>query len=41
MSVMQVDDAVWRSALALAEGDARRIEVVDEHTVVVRNRRVR
>jgi hypothetical protein len=32
---------VWTHALGLATGDARRIQVLDERTVVVHNARVR
>lgn len=32
---------VWREALRLADGDARRIEVADDGTVTITNHRVR
>ncbi len=35
------DPAVWREALRAADGDARRIEVLADGSVVVRNHRVR
>jgi hypothetical protein len=36
-----VHPMVWKHALAAADGDARRIEIIDETNVTVHNRRVR
>ncbi len=41
LTVLRVHPMVWKHALAAAEGDARRIEIIDESTVTVHNRRVR
>jgi hypothetical protein len=41
LSVLKVNPMVWRHALAAADGDARRIEIIDETNVTVHNRRVR
>lgn len=41
VSTTKVDPQVWRAALEKAAGDARRLEVVDEQTVIVQNRRVK
>lgn len=39
--VRRPDARVWRQALRLAGGDARRLEVLADNSVVVRNSRVR
>lgn len=39
--VRRPDPAVWREALRIAAGDARRIEVLSDGSVVVHNERVR
>ncbi|MGI8577625.1 MAG: hypothetical protein ACR2KG_06840 [Nocardioidaceae bacterium] len=39
--VQRVDPLVWQQALALADGDARRIQVIDDRTVKVQNQRIR
>jgi hypothetical protein len=36
--VRRPDPTVWRRALRLADGDARRLEVLADGTVVVRNK---
>lgn len=41
VSVVQVDPSVWKHALEAADGDARRIEIIDERNVKVHNQRVR
>jgi hypothetical protein len=41
LTVLKVHPMVWRHALAAADGDARRIEIIDETNVTVHNRRVR
>lgn len=41
LAVLRVHPGVWKHALAAADGDARRIEIVDESNVTVHNRRVR
>jgi hypothetical protein len=41
VTVQRVHFPVWDRALGLAAGDARRIQVIDERTVVVHNTRVR
>jgi hypothetical protein len=41
LMVLKVNPKVWRHALAAADGDARRIEIIDETNVTVHNRRVR
>jgi len=41
LTVLRVHPMVWKRALAAADGDARRIEIVDEYNVTVHNRRVR
>ena len=41
ITVRRPDAEVWRRALRLAGGDARRIEVLADNSVVVRNERVR
>lgn len=37
VSVIRPDPAVWRRALDLADGDARRLSVAADGTVLVRN----
>ncbi len=39
--VVQVNPLVWRRAMELADGDARRIEIIDPTRVTVHNKRVR
>lgn len=41
LTVLRVHPMVWKHALAAADGDARRIEIIDESSVTVHNRRVR
>jgi hypothetical protein len=41
LAVLRVNPKVWKHALAAADGDARRIEIIDESNVKVHNRRVR
>lgn len=41
LAVLRVHPLVWKHALAAADGDARRIEIIDESNVKVHNRRVR
>jgi hypothetical protein len=41
LTVLRVHPMVWKRALAAADGDARRIEIIDETNVKVHNRRVR
>jgi len=41
VTVLRVHPMVWKHALAAADGDARRIEIIDESNVTVHNRRVR
>lgn len=41
VTVRRPDPEVWRQALSLADGDARRIEIRQDGTVVVRNQKVR
>ncbi len=41
ISMRRPDAEVWRQALRAAGGDARRIEVLADGSVVVRNHRVR
>jgi len=41
LAVLRVHPMVWKRALAAADGDARRIEIIDESNVKVHNRRVR
>lgn len=41
VTILRVHPLVWRRALHLADGDARRIEVLHEQAVVVRNRAAR
>jgi len=41
VSVVRVDPLVWKQALASADGDARRIEIIDERNVKVHNQRIR
>jgi hypothetical protein len=41
LMVLRVHPMVWKHALAAADGDARRIEIIDESNVKVHNRRVR
>lgn len=41
VSVVRVDPLVWKRALAAADGDARRIEIIDERNVTVHNQRIR
>jgi hypothetical protein len=36
--VFTVDRQVWREAIRLAHGSVRRIEIIDNHTVIVHNR---
>ena len=37
VKVTAVEPAAWETALQLADGDKRRLRVVDERTVLVRN----
>lgn len=41
LAVLRVNPMVWKQALAAADGDARRIEIISESNVMVHNRRVR
>lgn len=41
VTVLRVHPMVWKHALVAADGDARRIEIIDESNVTVHNRRVR
>ena len=41
LTIRRPDAEVWRRALRLAGGDARRLEVLADNSVVVRNERVR
>ena len=41
VTVQRVHVLVWGRALGLATGDARRIQVINERTVMVHNARVR
>jgi len=41
LTVLRVHPMVWKHALAAADGDARRIEIIDETNVKVHNCRVR
>ncbi len=41
LAVLRVHPMVWKQALAAADGDARRIEIISESNVTVHNRRVR
>lgn len=41
ISVVRVDPLVWKRALSAADGDARRIEIIDERNVKVHNQRIR
>jgi hypothetical protein len=41
ITIRRPDAEVWRRALRLAGGDARRLEVLADNSVVVRNERVR
>ncbi len=38
-TTFRVQPEVWREALTLADGDARRIEILDKNTVRVHNQR--
>jgi hypothetical protein len=37
VTVLLVDPKVWRHALDMADGDVRRLQIVDETTVVIHN----
>lgn len=39
VAVIKVNEAVWQTAMDLADGDALRVTVVSETEVIVRNRR--
>jgi hypothetical protein len=41
VTIRRPDAEVWRRALRLAGGDARRLEVLADNSVIVRNERVR
>lgn len=41
VTTTQINPLIWEQALAAADGDSRRIDIVDERTLVVRNQRVR
>jgi hypothetical protein len=41
LTILRVHPMVWKHALEAADGDARRIEIIDESNVTVHNRRVR
>lgn len=41
VTVFRVNPLVWKQALAAADGDARRIEIIDEMHVKIHNQRVR
>lgn len=41
LAVLRVHPLVWKQALAAADGDARRIEIISASNVKVHNRRIR
>jgi hypothetical protein len=41
VTVRRPDSAVWQHSLRLADGDPRRLEVLEDGTVVVHNTRIR